>query len=80
MLLMMRAPDSLYRLRVPLYGVMIPSLCGRAGQMILGAAAGGVALLDVFDAGGSEGVGEDVFGDAVCSACSDAFVRKGVVD
>ena len=38
--------------------------------MVLGAAAGRVALLDVFDAGGSEGVGEDVFGDAVCSACN----------
>ena len=44
--------------------------------MVLGAAAGRVALLNVLDARGSEGVGEDVFGDAVCCACSDVYLVR----
>ena len=85
MRLMMRAPDPLGRLRIPLHRLLIPSLCRRAWQMVLGAAAGRVALLDVLDAGCSEGIREYVLGDAVSSTCghdvsgmcgSDEFTRR----
>lgn len=69
MRLMMRAPDPLGRLRIPLHRLMIPSLRRRAWQMVLGAAAGRVSLLDVLDAGCSEGIREYVLGDAVSSTC-----------
>lgn len=69
MLLMMRASDPLGRLRVPIYGFMIPPLCRRAGLMVDGAAAGRVALLDVLYTVGSEGIREYVLSDAVSCAC-----------
>ena len=74
----MRAPDPLGRLRVPNYRIMIPPLRRRARQMVLGAAAGRVALLNVFDAGGAEGVREDVFGDAVPCALGSWCVSRGL--
>lgn len=69
MFLMMWASNPLGRLRVALYGTMISSLCSCAWRMIVGAAAGGIALLDVLYTVGSEGVWEYVLGDAVSSTC-----------
>ena len=66
MLLMMRTPDPLCRLRVPDHRAVIPQLRRRARRVVGGTAAGRIALLDVGDACCSQGVREDVFGDAVC--------------
>lgn len=64
MILVVWASDPLGRLRICYYRVMIPPPRRCAGQMILGAAAGRIALLDVFDSAGSERVWEDILGDA----------------
>lgn len=68
---MMWASNPLGRLRVALYGTMISSLCSCAWRMIVRAAAGGIALLNVLYTVGSEGVWEYVLGDAVSSTDED---------
>ena len=68
MRLMVRTPGPLIRLLAPRHGVMIPPRRRDARLVVLGAAAARVALLDVLDAGGPEGVGEDFLGDAVAGA------------
>ena len=70
MCLVMRASNPLRRLRVPHYRLGIPSLCSCAWQMVLGAAAGRIALLDILYAGGPERIWEHVLGNAVSSTCS----------
>ena len=69
MFLMMRTPDPLRRLLLPRHRLVIPPPARDARLVVLGAAAGRVALLDVLDAVGSEGVREYVFCDAVSGAC-----------
>ena len=68
MVFMMLTPDPLRRLRIAPHGIMIPPFRRRARLVVLGPAAGRVALLDVRHAGGSERVGEYVLGDAVAGA------------
>ena len=69
MLLMMRAPDPFCRLLIPRHSLMIASRRRRAWLVVRGAAAGGVALLDVLHSISAEGVREEVLGDAVAGAC-----------
>ena len=58
MLLMVRTPGALGRLLVPRHGLGIPPPRRHSRLMVLGAAATGVALLDVLHAVGSERVRE----------------------
>lgn len=58
---MMRAPDPFLRLRIPNHGVFISSLRRRTRGVVLGAAAGGVAVFDISDAGGAKRVGKVAF-------------------
>lgn len=67
---MMWAPDPLLRHRIPIYHLLIPSLRSCARLMILRAAPCGITILDILHAGGSEGVWEYAFRDAVSATCS----------
>ena len=69
MLLMMWTPDPLGRLLVPPNSLVVPPPRRYARLVILGAAAGGVPLLDVLHAIGPERVRQYVVYDAVRRAC-----------
>ena len=69
MFLVMRTPDPLGRLLLPRHGLVIPPPARDARLVVLGAAAGRVALFDVLHAVGPEGVREYVLCDAVSGAC-----------